>query len=119
MYFHYNANSKGNSIEDCVVRSISLAEKSTWDKTYMKLSNLARKEGLLFSDVRFVEDYLDKRYPRIYGKGRLVKDFVKTHPKGVYLITMNGHISCCFHGVIVDSFDCTNRVMRSAWQVEK
>lgn len=116
-YKYYNANSHNNFIEDCVIRSISLAEKKSWDYTYSKLSNLARKKGLLFSDASFVENYLDSKYKRIKTPNMKVGDFAKKHKKGIYLITMPNHITCSYHGTIVDSFDCTNRPLRNAWYV--
>ena len=64
MYRYHNANAKDNFIDDCVIRSISVAEGKTWDETYEQLSDLARKQGLMFSNVEFVEDYLDNKYMR-------------------------------------------------------
>ena len=117
MYKYYNANSKGNFIDDCVIRAISVAEGKSWNETYEELSILARKKGLLFSNVEFVEDYLDNKYKRTCFKSKQVGEFVKQHPKGVYLITMNGHITCSYYGTIVDTFDCSNRIMKCAWVV--
>lgn len=34
MYKYYNANARGNFVNDCVVRAISVAEGKTWDETY-------------------------------------------------------------------------------------
>ena len=64
MYKFYNANALGNKVNDCVVRAISLAEDKTWDETYKELSEIAQSQGILLDDVKFVEDYLDKRYKR-------------------------------------------------------
>ena len=38
-------------------------------------------------------------------------------PLGTYLITMNGHITVAKDGTIYDTFDCRDRVVRSAWEV--
>ena len=117
MYKYYNANAKNNFIDDCVIRSISVAEGKTWDETYEELSILARKEALLFSSVPFVEDYLDSKYKRVCYKSKTVGDFVEKHPKGIYLITMNGHITCSYYGTIIDTFNPENRIMKCAWKV--
>lgn len=117
MYEYYNANSKNNFIDDCVIRSISVAEGASWEDTYEKLSILARKKGLLFSSVPFVEDYLDSKYDRVCYKNMTVGEFVRKNPKGIFLVTMNGHITCCYYGTIVDTFDCRNRIMKCAWEV--
>lgn len=119
MYRYHNANIKNNFIDDCVIRSISIAEGKNWDETYEELSTLARKEGLLFSNVEFVEDYLDSKYTRTCHKSKTVGEFSKTHPNGIYLITMPAHISVSYYGVIVDTFDCSNRMMKCAWKVNR
>lgn len=118
MYKYYNSNSKNNFIDDCVIRSISVAEGKTWDEVYEELSILARKKGLLFSNVSFVEDYLDSKYNRECYKSKEVGEFSETHKHSIYLITMNGHITCSYYGVIVDTFDCRNRIMKCAWKIK-
>ena len=118
MYKYYNANAKGNFVNDCVLRSISLAEGKTWDETYEELSDLAQKEGILLDDVNFVEPLLDSRYTRVCYKNKYVGDFVEENSKGTYLITMSGHITCSIDGVLYDTFDCRNRIMWCAWHVK-
>lgn len=117
MFKYYNANSRGNFVNDCVVRAISKVENKTWDATYRELSDIAQKQGIILDDVNFVEPLLDSRYKRVCYKNKYVGDFVKENPKGKYLITMNGHITCCINGTIYDTFDCRNRVMKCAWKV--
>lgn len=119
MWKYYNANSKGNFVNDCVVRAISKAENKTWDKTYKELSNIAQKQGIILDDVNFVEPLLDSRYKRSCYRNKYVGDFANEHPLGTYLITMNGHITCCIDGTIYDTFDCRNRIMKCAWKVIK
>lgn len=119
MYKFYNANSKGNFVNDCVVRAISLAENKTWNETYKELSRIAEKNGILLDDVNFVEPLLDSRYKRCCFYNTTVKQFVDNHQKGVYLITMPNHITCCIDGCVYDVFDCTNKTMKCAWFVSK
>ena len=88
MYRFYNANPHGNNVQDCVVRAISVAEGKSWDETYEKLSDLAQEEGILLDDVRFVENYLDKRYKRQCHYSKTVGEFLQEHSKGIYLLTM-------------------------------
>lgn len=118
MYKYYNANSKGNFVNDCVVRAISVAEGKTWDDTYEKLSDLAQEEGILLDDVNFVEDYLDKRYKRQCHYSKTVGEFLEEHPKGTYLVTMEGHITVIIDGTLYDIFDCRNRRMWCVWTVK-
>ena len=116
-YKFYNANALGKFHNDCTVRAISLAEGKTWDETYKELSIIAQRNGIILEDVNFIEPLLDSRYNRVDFNEKYVGEFAREHPKGVYLITMNGHITCCIDGVIYDTFDCRDRIMWSAWEV--
>ena len=117
MYKFYNANARGNFVNDCVIRAISLAEHKTWDETYDELSEIAQEEGILLDDVNFVEPLLDKRYDRVCYNNKYVWEFIVAHPIGTYLVTMKGHITCIIDGVLYDTFDCRDRVMWCAWEV--
>lgn len=117
MYRFLNVNARGNFVNDCVVRAISLAEHKTWDETYEKLSDIAQEQGILLDDVDFVEDYLDEHYRRVPHCAKLVREFVEECPCGTYLVTMEGHITVIIDGVIYDTFDCSNRRIWGIWCV--
>ena len=42
MFKYYNANPLGRKVDDCTVRAISLATNTSWDETYIQLSEYAR-----------------------------------------------------------------------------
>ena len=117
MYKFYNANAKGNNTADCVIRAISVAEGKTWDETYEKLSNIAQSEGVLIDDVNFVENYLDKKYERVPHCSKTIREFIEEYPRGIYLITMEGHITVVMNGVLYDTFDCRDRRIWCVWCV--
>ena len=121
MYRYLNKNPKARDVNDCVIRSISCAENRSWDDVYDELSELAQTQGILLDDVRFVEPYLDSKYNRTCYKNNgfstTVEEFLKTHPKGTYLITMQGHITCLKNGVIYDTWDCRKKLIWCAWEV--
>lgn len=117
MYRFYNANPKGLFTDDCVLRSISVAEGITWQQCQEKLSTLSNKEGRILNDVLFVEQYLDDRYNRTCYKNITVGEFAKRCPKGHFVATMNGHITAIIDNVIVDTFDCSNRIIKCCWQI--
>lgn len=118
MYKYYNANAHNNFVDDCTIRAISLAEDLTWNEAYYKLSNLARESGLMMDDVRFIEDYLDRKYDRECFAKTSVGEFIHAHPRGIYLITMPNHITVSVNGTIFDTFDCSDRIMKCAWRVK-
>ena len=117
MYKFYNANSKGNYVNDCVVRAISVAEGKSWDETYDELSDLAQEQGNILDDVEFVEDYLDKRYDRQCHKSKTVGEFAAEYPVGICLVTMEGHITVVIDGTVFDIFDCRPKRMWCSWKV--
>ena len=115
---YYNANKFGNEIDDCVVRSISVAEGISWDEAYKKLSDYARKRGLMMNSVESVEEYLDENYNRICFEDMTVGEFAEENPYGIFLVTMPSHIVAIKDGNIVDSFDCSDRYLWCAWEVD-
>lgn len=120
MYRYFNANEFGNNVEDCTIRAISVAEQISWDEAYRKLSDYARKRGLMLSSVESIESYLDDNYDRIkVYENETVGEFANDNVYGTFLITMNGHITILKDGYIYDTFDCTDRLIKDAWIVDK
>lgn len=118
MFRYYNANIYNNNIEDCTIRAISVAENISWDKAYRKLSDYARERGLMLSSVQSIESYLDDNYYRFCNYNITVGEFARKYNRGTYLVTMRGHITVIINGVIIDTFDCSNRKMWCAWIVK-
>lgn len=118
MYKYYNANPEKRNISDCVIRSISKLTDRTWYDVFEELSYLASEDGFMFDNVEFVEDYLDDRYERECHYSKTVGEFAKEFPYGRYAITMNGHITALIDGVIFDTFNPSNRIMRCAWKIK-
>lgn len=117
-YRYYNANPRNILTDDCVLRSISVAEGISWGECQEKLSRLANKEGRLLNEVIFVEDYLNKRYPKKCFRNMTIGEFAKKCPKGNFVVTTNGHITAVLNNVIVDTFDCSKRIMKCCWQIK-
>ena len=46
-------------------------------------------------------------------------DFLETHPTGTYLVTMQGHITCVKEGILYDTWDCRNKLIWCAWEVNR
>lgn len=120
MFLYYNANPFGRNVNDCSVRAISLAEDKTWDQTYQELSDFARKEGITFSEIEFIDRYLDEKYPSFCQSKKenyRLRDFLELQLKGRWLITMAGHITCVIDGVCYDTFDPSDRLIWCIYQV--
>ena len=119
MYKYYNANPLGRHVSDCSVRAISLATGQTWDQTYRELAEFARKEGITFSEIEFINEYLADRYERFCPNKEIVqlKDFLALNLKGYWLVTMSGHITCVIDGICYDTFDPSDRYIWCVYRV--
>lgn len=89
---YYNANKFGYNVDDCVIRAVSVAEGISWDKAYRKLSNYARRRGLMLNSVESVEAYLNDNYKRTCIDNMTVGEFAYYNPYGTFLVTMRNHI---------------------------
>lgn len=72
----------------------------------------------MMSSVENIEQYLNDKYERICVPDMTVGEFAYYNPKGIFLVTMQSHITCIVYGNIVDTFDCGNREMICAWYVK-
>lgn len=118
MYQYYNANPKDRHIDDCVIRALSLLTNKTWAEMYDELSDLANNDALMLDSVIFVEDYLDDRFPRECHYSKTLGEFINEFPIGKYAVTLNGHITAVIDGVVFDTFDPRDRVIRCSWRIE-
>lgn len=118
---YYNCNPLHREVNDCVIRAISLAEGRSWDETYTILSNLALKEAIILDDSLFVEKYLNSKYrslcPKCKGSRITVGEFVNNNPKGTFLITVKGHITCAIDNCVMDTWDCRDKLIWGVWVV--
>lgn len=123
MFKYYNANPKGLHVHDCTVRAISLATGRSWDHTFNELCNFAQLKCVMPDDVKYIDEFLEKRFEKIYYCGRdcsvPIRDFIASQPEGIYLITMNGHITCCIDGCIYDTFDPSERFIWGIYKVRR
>lgn len=117
-YFYYNANPHKRHIEDCTIRALSLLTDRTWNDVYSELSYLANKDSLMMDSVVFIEDYLDDRYPRECHYSKTIGEFAKEYPLGKYAVTTSGHITAIIDGIIYDTFNPSERIMRCAWKID-
>lgn len=118
MFKFHNQNPLKLFTDDCTIRAISMAEGTTWDYTYDKLSNLAQNYGTLLNDRDFIIDYLDSKYKRMYDYNLTVGEISAKYPNNVLLISMPGHITVSKFGCVYDLFDCRKNVIEYVWLVK-
>lgn len=118
---YYNANPAKRNVNDCTVRAISLASGLSWDETYIMLSEFARELRIMPDDVLYIDDFLNRNFKitcACRNRNITVGDFVEKNPKGTFLITMPGHITCAIDGVVYDTFDPRKRMIWEAYLVK-
>lgn len=116
---YYNQNPDGDRENDCVTRAISLASGLPYWVIRKKLfhtSKLLNCEKLCVCCYRHLLDDVFK-YQRVECYGDTVREFAEKHPKGTYLVRMQGHISTIKEGDIWDIFDCGDEFLTDAWKV--
>jgi len=117
MYKFHNQNPLNLFTDDCTVRAISMAEGTTWDYTYDKLSDLAQQFGTLLNDRSFIIWYLDNNYERIPSNYATVGTISAKYPNNILLISMPGHITVSKRGIVYDLFDCRDTKAEYIWVV--
>ena len=126
MYTYYNAHPKGLLVGDCVKRAISKAANMDYMEVQRELNRYKKVTGCAnYYDhnhgTHYVEHVLHgvkMSFPAVKGKPRMNGErFCKAYPKGHYILSMAGHLSCCIDGVIYDTWDCSDKCVYTAYKV--
>ena len=122
MYQYYNANPDRKQVGDCVIRALSKALGQDWEKTFVEVAF----EAFLLCDMPSANhvwaSYLRRkgfsRYaipdecPDLYS----VADFCRDHPKGTYILSLDGHVVAVQDGCFYDTWDCSDRAVLYYWK---
>jgi len=118
MFKYLNMNPNMLDTDDCTARAVSCLENISWSDAYKKLSNFARKNGLMMNNVESIEAYLDSFYDRVPIQEQTVGEFIDNHRIGKYAITMPNHITALVDGINYDTFDSSQKEIWDAWLIE-
>lgn len=126
-FINYNANPKGRKTTDCVIRAMSTALNNTWEDTYRALVDFSIKRGLASSDKRAITLFLhykgytkQKMHKREDNTRYSVKDFIDeiAKPKAVYIIGLANHLTVVKDGVLLDTWNCSKKIVNSYWIID-
>ena len=126
MYTYYNAHPKGLLVGDCVKRAISKAANMDYMEVQRELNRHKKVTGCAnYYDHNHGTHYIEHvlrgvkmSFPAVKGKPRMNGErFCKAYPKGHYILSMAGHLSCCIDGVIYDTWDCSDKCVYTAYKV--
>lgn len=118
-FIYYNRNPEGKTLEDCVCRAISLATAIPYeeiDDLLWKSAELLNCDRLYICCYRhLLDDYFG--FERVGCDGLNVGQFADQHPYGIYLVRIEGHLSCIIGGDCFDIWNCLDEEITDAWKV--
>lgn len=120
-YIFFNNNPEKLIENDCVTRAISLASGLPYevieDKLYLT-SKLFECPKLCICCYENLLNYVFN-YENIYGvEGMSIGDFADKFPYGVYLVRVEGHLTCVIDNNIMDIWDCRDKIVDLVWEVK-
>lgn len=120
-YQFLNVNPLGEIEEDCVCRAISLALNEDYYKIQEKLYLVAKLfecEYLCVCCYKYLLDdvYDLKRIEEV--KGMTVEEFANYFPVGIFIVRVEGHLTCVIDNNIMDIWDCRDKIVDLVWEVK-
>lgn len=120
MYYKFlNVNPLGKFEEDCVCRAIKSALNEDYYTIQRKLHLVAELfdcETLCVCCYKYLLDNVYNLERIEEYKGYTIKQFLRQHPYGTYIIRVDGHLTHCVNGIVYDLFDCTNEIIDIVWK---
>lgn len=115
-----NLQPLGKLEEDCVTRAISLATgqdyKTIQDQLFL-ISELFECEKLCVCCYKHLLDYV-YNFERIEAvQGMTIEEFLEEFNTGIFIIRVDGHLTCGIDGNIIDTWDSTNKIVDIVWFV--
>lgn len=113
-YIQLNENPHGILVDDCVIRAIATATGRSWDDVYLDLmiEGYEHKNWGNFNAIWW--NYLIKKgykrflIPDTCPMCYTLKDFVKEHPHGVYIVGDGRHTVAVVNSYYMDTFNSGN-----------
>lgn len=110
-FIKFNPNPTGKETGDCVVRAISIAEGTTWDLAFQRLTEKAFREKDMPSINPVWTNYLIEQGYTLHGipntcpRCYTVEDFAYDHPYGTYVLGTGTHAIAVIDGNYIDTWD--------------
>ena len=120
-YQFLNVNPLGEIEEDCVCRAISLALNEDYYKIQEKLYLVAKLFECQYLCICCYKYLLDNVYDlkRIEEvKGMTVEEFANYFPIGIFIVRVEGHLTCVIDNNIMDIWNCKDEVVDLVWEVK-
>lgn len=112
----FNPNPHGARVGDCAVRACCAATGQSWERTHVALCLEAFCRGDMPSANHVWGAYLRRHGYKRHAISEecpdcyTVADFCTDHPRGVYILALNGHVVCAKDGDWYDTWDSGGEV---------
>lgn len=118
MFQYFNAEPSGERLQDCVIRAISLALQTPYDRI-VELLNINGKfyscdEISLYCYEKLLENLGFKKQDAYNHKVSEVAQY-----GSVVLIRIPGHLTCSIDGVVFDIWDCSDKEADCYWIIDR
>lgn len=123
MFIQANPNPKSARVGDCVIRAITIAVNSVWEKVYSELcaygfvmcdmpsSNAVWSQYL--KDRGYVREIIDEPCDGCYT----IRDFCADYPDGTYILGTGSHVVAVIDGNYYDTWDSGGEVPIYMWRI--
>lgn len=125
MFIEYNANPRGIHTGDCVIRAISKALDTDWEKVYMALT-VKGLEKAMWGDTNAVwEKYLRENgfeqhvLPDTCPDCYTIADFADDHRTGTFIVATGSHVVTVQDGNYFDSWDSGNLILSYYFELKE
>lgn len=123
MFQYFNPHPQGTTTKtwDCVKRAIVATTGMDYRSVQRGLNAYKKVTGAKtfysgHNPHHYVEDVLNAK--KIFlSPHTTVADFCQSHPRGRYILDMDGHWSSCINGVLYDTWDCRAEQMNFAYAI--
>lgn len=122
MYVNYNPNPYVARVGDCVIRAISKVLGQEWEKTYLDvciygllLGNMPSGNNV-WSTYLYNKGFRRKLIPDTCSDCYTVRKFAEEHPKGSYVLSIDGHVVAVVDGNYYDTWDSGNEMPVYYWE---
>ncbi len=121
VFRYLNVNPNHEKHNDCVTRAITLASGLRYDEVRRKLYHTSK---LLNCESKLCPTCYSFTIQEVLGgvpkncDGMTVGEFADLHPRGTYLIRIEGHLTCIIDNTCWDLWNCLHRKCDMAWQLK-
>ena len=117
-YVHYNPSPFRKNVGDCTVRALSKALNQDWHETYFGLCIEGALRGDMPSANATWGAYLRRNgYKReLAPEDVTVAEFADTHPNGIYILALSGHVVWVIDDILYDTWDSGNETVLYFWR---